>query len=247
MRDARRAWKRIAIACAISFAIHVLIAAFAHGIPASEASARDTPFVVTEDAQPTPEPTPVRTPPPIVKHTPPPYRMLTAPVQRLPQASRPLAHAHRSITAPHVVAIASGAPIENGPTGPNDPIAGAGVPDGTSTVGPSIEPAGPAVPLATAPAVPACAQPNVDAHTRSVVEPDVDTDDAAQGAGSEAQIRVDLSDTGAVLAAIVARSTGNPRLDEAARLAALHSTYAPEIADCKPRAGSYLFRVDFTG
>jgi len=250
MHDARWAWKRTAIACAISFGIHVLIAAFAHGIPASEASPRETPFVVIDDPQrPTPEPALRRTPPPIMKQTVPPHRVLAVPVQSR-QASRPVAHAHRSLSAPRVVAIASGAPIENGnrPAGPSGPAAGSdGVSDGTGTAGPPIEPAGPPAPVATAPPLPACAQPNVDAHTRSVVEPDVDTEDAAQGAGSEAQIRVDLADTGAVLAATVSRSTGNPRLDEAARLAALHSTYAPEIVDCKARAGSYLFRVDFTG
>jgi TonB family protein len=249
MRDARGAWKRIAIACAISFGIHLLIAAFAHGIPASEASPRETPFVVTDDSrQPAPAPAPARTPPPIAQQTPPPRRALAVPVDRSRQASRPVAHARHAVSAPHVVAIAGGGPIASGIGATSGPAAGNdGDQDGTGSAGPPLEPTGPPAPLATTAPVPACAQPNVDAHTRSVVEPDVDSEDAAQGAGSEAEIRVDLSDTGTVLAATVARSTGNPRLDEAARLAALHSTYAPEIVDCKPRAGSYLFRVDFTG
>jgi TonB family protein len=80
-----------------------------------------------------------------------------------------------------------------------------------------------------------------------VVEPDADPELIARSAGTEAKIRVELSETGAVISAEIAQSTGDARLDEAARLAALHSTYAPEIDACRPRGGSYLFRVDYTG
>jgi hypothetical protein len=88
--------------------------------------------------------------------------------------------------------------------------------------------------------------PSPDPSDHLVVEPAAPDADEVQGAATEAQIRVDLSETGEVLAATVVGSTGNLPLDAAARTAALHSTYTAEIVDCKPRAGSNLFRVDFT-
>jgi TonB family protein len=58
-------------------------------------------------------------------------------------------------------------------------------------------------------------------------------------------VRVDLTQTGAVRAVSIARSTGDPALDAAALEAARRSTYAPEVTDCAPQPGSYLFRVEF--
>jgi TonB family protein len=60
-----------------------------------------------------------------------------------------------------------------------------------------------------------------------------------------ASVQVNLSATGAVLSATIAKSTGNAALDQAALLAAKQSTYKPEIKDCVPVAGAYLYRVDF--
>jgi hypothetical protein len=124
---------------------------------------------------------------------------------------------------------------------------GFGSPNGPGADRAPWEPAQTAEPIPAAPPTAACSAPNVEARATSVVEPDAPSDDEAQGAGTEAKIRVALSETGAVLAATVIGSTGNLRLDAAARMAALHSTYAPEIVDCRARPGSYLFRVDFTG
>ncbi|HYZ15719.1 MAG TPA: TonB family protein, partial [Candidatus Acidoferrum sp.] len=58
-------------------------------------------------------------------------------------------------------------------------------------------------------------------------------------------VRVDLSSTGALRNALVAKSSGNDELDRAALSAARHQTYAPESVNCRTVAGSYLVSVDF--
>jgi len=167
-------------------------------------------------------------------------------VPPLPAAPPPARSARPNrVRAPRTIAVASGAPIEVSGEG-SGRRTGFGSPNGPGADRAPAEPAQTAEPLPAPPAA-ACSAPNVEARATSVVEPDAPSDDEAQGAGTEAKIRVDLSETGAVLAATVIGSTGNGRLDAAARMAALHSTYTPEIVDCKPRPGSYLFRVDFTG
>ena len=60
------------------------------------------------------------------------------------------------------------------------------------------------------------------------------------------QVKVTLAESGAVTDAQVYASSGSPALDAAAVAAARRSTYAPEIDDCRPRAGSYLFRAEFS-
>ena len=49
-----------------------------------------------------------------------------------------------------------------------------------------------------------------------------------------------------MLKASVVKSSGNAALDNAAVVAAQDSTYAPDVVDCKPVAGTYLFHADFT-
>ena len=61
------------------------------------------------------------------------------------------------------------------------------------------------------------------------------------------QIKVSLSATGAVRSTSVYRSSGYEDLDQAALAAAKASTYAPEVVNCFPVDGSYLFRADFRG
>ena len=62
----------------------------------------------------------------------------------------------------------------------------------------------------------------------------------------ETLVQVNLDPTGAILDTIVAKSSGVPLLDRAALAAAQASSFQPEIRDCSPVAGSYLFVVDFT-
>jgi TonB family protein len=59
-------------------------------------------------------------------------------------------------------------------------------------------------------------------------------------------VRVDLSNTGDVVGAAVARSSGSSMLDRAALAAARAQAYAPQIKDCRPVAGSYAIAVEFT-
>jgi TonB family protein len=59
-------------------------------------------------------------------------------------------------------------------------------------------------------------------------------------------VKVELEPNGSIRDASVAKSSGAPILDMAAVAAAKASTFSPEIRDCAPVAGSYLFQVDFT-
>ena len=66
------------------------------------------------------------------------------------------------------------------------------------------------------------------------------------GSSVTAMIKVDLDTDGHVTGVSVYASTGSLELDEAAMRAARESTYAPETRDCRPVAGSYLFKVEFS-
>jgi TonB family protein len=59
-------------------------------------------------------------------------------------------------------------------------------------------------------------------------------------------VKVDLEPNGSIRDASVAKSSGAPFLDTAAVAAAKASSFSPEIHDCTPVAGSYIFQVDFT-
>ncbi len=58
-------------------------------------------------------------------------------------------------------------------------------------------------------------------------------------------IRVHLSDTGELTGYDFVESTGNHELDLAALKAARGVKYTPELIECKPVPGSYLFVVVF--
>jgi TonB family protein len=64
-------------------------------------------------------------------------------------------------------------------------------------------------------------------------------------AGGEAIVRIDLSATGQLQNVAIAQSSGDALLDFTATSIARESRFAPEVADCKPAAGSYLYRVTF--
>ena len=61
-----------------------------------------------------------------------------------------------------------------------------------------------------------------------------------------AGVQIDLDKAGNVIDMAIAQSTGDGVLDEAALSAARASKFAPEIRNCAPVAGSYLFVVDFS-
>jgi TonB family protein len=59
-------------------------------------------------------------------------------------------------------------------------------------------------------------------------------------------VQVDLDRDGNVLGTWVRKTSGASQLDNAALLAARNSTFRPEIRDCVPVGGSYLYIVDFS-
>ena len=58
-------------------------------------------------------------------------------------------------------------------------------------------------------------------------------------------VNVSIDPTGAIDDARIAKSSGTPLLDDAAIIAARSSQFRPEIRDCTPVGGSYLFIVDY--
>jgi len=106
----------------------------------------------------------------------------------------------------------------------------------------------------TVPAVPAsaegCAQPHRDARPVTLVQAKYPALAASAGTQGMVEVKVSLTDTGDVRSAVLYHETlgdrlGGPELIRASVLAAGTSTYAPEVSDCRPKAGTYLFRVDF--
>jgi TonB family protein len=91
-----------------------------------------------------------------------------------------------------------------------------------------------------------CDRPDDAARTVLVADPEMPDMARQRNVTGTVDVRVDLSETGAVRAVSIAH-TPDVVLDEAALDAARRTTYAPEIVDCKAQSGSYLFRVEFDG
>jgi TonB family protein len=66
-----------------------------------------------------------------------------------------------------------------------------------------------------------------------------------QGVEGNVVLRISLSAAGRLESAAVARSSGNPLLDEEALRVARQSRYAPEIHACQHVAGAYFYEVGF--
>jgi periplasmic protein TonB len=66
-----------------------------------------------------------------------------------------------------------------------------------------------------------------------------------RGSTGTARVRVDLSAAGAVEYTTIAQSSGDRSLDTEALRVAKATTYLPEIRNCEPVAGAYLFEVNF--
>ncbi len=182
--------------------------------------------IVPTPPPPTPTPPPP-TPPP--KNTPPPKTSTAPPQQKKLHVNVPHTHNNASQSGPTERADTSkpGKSTE-------------GVPQGTATEGPTVAET---APPATAP--PACAKPHVDAVATNKVEPDYPEMARQQGAVGTTEVRVTLSATGAVTSATVHKSSGNVQLDAAAVRAARASSYKPEIDNCDPVGGDYLFVATF--
>jgi TonB family protein len=58
-------------------------------------------------------------------------------------------------------------------------------------------------------------------------------------------VRFDITEDGTPRNATIERSSGSYVLDQAAMKTVLYQQFAPEIRDCVPVAGSYLYEVDY--
>ncbi|HEY1883763.1 MAG TPA: M56 family metallopeptidase [Candidatus Cybelea sp.] len=103
--------------------------------------------------------------------------------------------------------------------------------------------------LALTPAVPkrlvvaaTCAHPVVEASATDPAPPMLPHGLAVSGT---TEVLVTLAPDGHVLKTSVVKSSGNKTADTAVLEAARKSKYSPEIADCAPVEGAYLFRADF--
>ena len=61
--------------------------------------------------------------------------------------------------------------------------------------------------------------------------------------GLKTLVRVQVSPSGAPMSAVLFKTSGDPGFDKAVVLAAKKGAYAPEMRDCRPVAGSYLFEA----
>ena len=90
-----------------------------------------------------------------------------------------------------------------------------------------------------------CNTPNVQASTAYAAVADRPNVADEMHLTGTTLVQVDLDDTGALVSAEVAKSSGVGVLDRAALAAARASKFTPAIQNCTPTAGSYLFEVDF--
>jgi TonB family protein len=197
---------------------------------------------------PTPAPTKAPTPAP-TPLVPPQRSALPRPVAAAPQAHLNI-HVYKA-SAAHAHSASSEAAYRARPGSET------GVPQGTLASAPPAAPAaasgaapGPGPSEATVAPVertapPACAEPNVEAKATRLAEPWYPESARELGTAGEADVLVSLSASGAVTSATIYRSSGSAALDASAIMAARQSTYAPEVANCVPAAGSYTFHASF--
>jgi protein TonB len=184
---------------------------------------------------PTPPPTPTPPPPtPPPKNTPPPITSTQPPPQ--PKLK---------LNVPKTTSKGENSSAENSYVAPKNGTEN-GVPQGTVATGPPAPTAGPATaPPAPTPTPKTCAQPHLDATTTQAVPPDYPEMARQQGAAGVSLVRVQLDASGHVLKADIYKSSGNFSLDQSAIQAAKASKYRPEVNDCVPTGGQYIFHADF--
>ena len=220
---ATRNGRVLGAALAISLALHLVLAGFVHVRPVEAIPYRATPVIVHIYVHP--------------KHTPP-------PPQPLPRAHAPVQHVAQDVRRPdrrtHVPPNPNGVVASAPPLPTGEPHA----PGNTGPTGPGGAPGQTSGPLS--PPGPECSAPNAEAKTVIAISPDRTVTDSTAGTNVTAMIKVDLDATGRVTGVSIYRSSGSMELDQAAMAAARESTYAPEMRDCQPVAGSYLFKVEFS-
>ena len=97
-----------------------------------------------------------------------------------------------------------------------------------------------------------CAVPNADARVVHAVQPAYPPLAIAMRKTGTVELKVSLDDEGSVSSVTVYKRLpdddgGSRALVESAIVAAATTTYAPEIVNCVPKAGAYLFRSVFKG
>lgn len=219
---------------AISVALHAIFGPFVEWKPAVTGTPEPI-QTVTVTKVVTPKPTATPTPPPSPTPT---------PVTNTPPPQTPPPHQVKLLVhPPKQTSQSQGGPSEQQYT--NKSGSEQGVPQGTATTSPPAAAVAAAPTPAPTPTKPACANPNADATATQKVTPDMPEIARQMGAQGTAQIKVTLDTKGNVTNAAVYKSTNNSALDKAALQAAQQSKYAPEIRDCVPTGGSYLYVVTF--
>ncbi len=194
---------------------------------------------------PTPTPKPQKQTPPPVKQTnpPPPKPLLVKPPKTT--SNKPGASTEKTYIPPKN-GDAKGAPGGTGKATAGPVTTAAPVKVGPVATAAPPPPPPPPTPTPT-PLAPKCAVPNVEPTTLNAAEADYPDIARQQGVVGTAAVKVTLDAGGHVGGAEISKSAGNAALDQAAVKAARASTYKAEVVNCVPTAGSYLFRVDFTG
>jgi protein TonB len=206
----------LAWALAISIGAHVVLIFWAQQLKTSDASPPPPKPITTITILETPPP-PLPTPPP--RHA--------------------LQHPHTS----HTVAIQP--PVL--PSDHNPPIVPVSPPQPPAIGSPDPHPSGDGLgtPGPTARPLPACTAPDILARTVTTATLETPAIAQAEGLVGTVQVKVALDTGGAVIGASVYRSSGSSLLDSAAIRAAKESTYRPEIRNCEPVPGEYLFTATF--
>ncbi|GAC1395640.1 MAG: hypothetical protein NVSMB59_13570 [Vulcanimicrobiaceae bacterium] len=193
---------------------------------------------------PSPTPKPKKETPPPVKHTNPPPPQVKLKLQPPKTTSKSTkSSSEKTYVVPKIGSengvpqgnVNSAAPATAGPVATGKPATAAPAPPPTAAPTPTPAPK------------PACANPNADATTVAAAEAEYPDIARQQGAVGSASVKVTLDAAGHVVDATINKSTGNASLDQSALKAARGSTYQPEVVNCVKSAGSYIFRVDFTG
>jgi TonB family protein len=173
---------------------------------------------------------------PTIVHTPPP----TPPPTPTPQKQQPQKqqqHSQPQLKVQPPKATNSGAgPSENKYVPPSKGSE-SGVPSGGGT--------GPPGPPATA--KPSCPDPNREATASNIVQPEYPESAKDLGLGTvTVLVEVTIGASGTLEEAKISQSSGNMAIDQSALRAARQSTYTPQLADCVPTTGSYIFHAEFS-
>ncbi len=94
---------------------------------------------------------------------------------------------------------------------------------------------------------PLCSNPNQEAAVLNAISPDYPDPARDLGLGKvTVLVQVTIDAQGRLVDAKVYQSSNNAAIDQAALRAARQTTYSPQIANCLPVEGTYIFHADFS-